>query len=36
MSEHFTKSFVDLRRARLASQSVAKLGLDHMESGFDV
>ena len=36
MSKNFTKSFVDLRRARLASQTVAKLSLDHMERRLDV
>ncbi len=36
MRQHFTEGFIDLRRARLASQSVAKLGLDHQEGGFDV
>ena len=36
MSEHFTQCFIDLRRARLAAEPVAKLGLDHREGGFDV
>jgi len=36
MRQHFTKGFVDLRCAGLASQAVAKLGLDHVEGSFDV
>ena len=36
MSKNFTEGFVDLRRARLASQTLAQLGLDHTERCFDV
>ena len=36
MSKDFAKGFVYLRRARLASETVAKLGLNHMEGCFDV
>ena len=36
MSKNFTEGFVDLRRAGLASEAVAKLGLNHMEGRFDV
>ena len=36
MGEHFAESFIDLRCARLAAEPVAKLGLDHRESSFDV
>ena len=36
MRQDFTHRFVDLRRARLAAEPVAKLGLDHVESSFDV
>lgn len=35
MSKHFANRFIDLSRAGLAA-SVAKLGLDHVEGGFDV
>ncbi|HKP38489.1 MAG TPA: hypothetical protein VJT71_16640 [Pyrinomonadaceae bacterium] len=36
MRQHFAKSFIDLCRARFTSQTVAKLGLNHAESGFDI
>lgn len=36
VSQDFAHRFIDLRRARLASETVAKLRLDHVEGGFDV
>jgi len=36
MSKHFAEGFVDLRRARLAAETVAKLGLDHVKGRFDL
>ena len=36
MGQHFAHRFVDLRRARLAAESVAKLGFDHVERRLDV
>ena len=36
MRQHFAQRFIDLRRARLAAEPVAKLGLDHREGGFDI
>ena len=36
MSKHFAEGFVDLRRAGLAAESVAKLGLDHVKGCFNV
>jgi hypothetical protein len=34
--QYFAQGFVNLCRARLASQTVAKLTLDHMEGRFDI
>lgn len=36
MRQDFAECFVDLRRARLASETVTKLGLDHVKGRFDV
>ena len=36
MTQDFAQSFIDLSRARLASQTVAKLGLDHVKGCFNV
>ena len=36
MRQHFAQGFVDLSRLGFASESIAKLGLDHRERGFDV
>ena len=36
MCQDFAKSFIDLRRAGLTAEAVAKLGLNHGEGRFDV
>ena len=36
MSQHFAHRFINLRRAGLAAESVAKLGLDHVKGCFDI
>lgn len=36
MSKDFAQGFVNLRRAGLASEAIAKLSLDHVEGCFDV
>lgn len=36
MGQYFAQGFVDLSHPGFASQTVAKLGLDHVEGGFDV
>ena len=36
MRQDFAECFIDLRRARLTSQTVAKLRLDHMKRSFDI
>lgn len=36
MTEHLTKSLIDLRGFGLTSQRVTKLRLDHMKGRFDV
>jgi len=36
MTEHLAECLVDLRGERLASESLTKLRLDHMERRFDV
>ena len=36
MRQHFAQRFVNLSRAGLAAETVAKLGLDHMKGRFDI
>ncbi len=36
MGKYLAEGFVDLSRARLAAESVAKLGLDHVKGCFNV
>ncbi len=35
MRQHFAHCFVDLSRAGLAAETVAKLGLDHVKGRFE-
>ena len=36
MTKHLTQGFVNLRRERLAAESLTKLRLDHVKGRFDV
>jgi len=36
MAKHLAEYFVNLCRLRLTSQTLAKLGFDHAESGFNI